>query len=109
MAAGRDGESHGSGNMSGGKSRGTAWMSSAPHQHRSRATNLLAAALLIGLLLTANPARAELVLGFGQPGYVAGACQGMDVSVFLTESGTSILATEGLNSAGLVVSFNLPT
>jgi len=47
-------------------------------------------------------------LNFGQAGFKAAPSQGIDVPVFLTESGTNILTTDGLNSARLVVSFNLP-
>jgi hypothetical protein len=53
-------------------------------------------------------AKADLVLRFGQADYVVAPGQGIDVPVYLSESGTTILATEGLNSAGLVLSFNLP-
>jgi hypothetical protein len=58
--------------------------------------------------LASGSSRADFVLGFGQTNYLVGPGQGVDVSVFLSESGTNILATDGLNSAGLVVSFNLP-
>jgi hypothetical protein len=55
-----------------------------------------------------RPARADLVLSFDQSSYLVDPSQAFDVSVYLTESGTDVLATDGLASAGIVVSFNLP-
>jgi len=63
---------------------------------------------LVGIGLAEGPARADLVLTFDQSNYLVDANQGFDVSVYLTESGTNILATDGLSSAGIVVSFNVP-
>jgi hypothetical protein len=60
------------------------------------------------LTLGSGAAKAGLILGFGQAGYTAAPGQGIDVPVYLHESGTSVLATEGLNSAGIVISFNVP-
>jgi hypothetical protein len=68
----------------------------------------VAAVVLFLPALEPGTARAGLVLGFGASQYSVAPGQGIDVPVFLTESGTTILATDGLNSAGLFVSFNLP-
>jgi hypothetical protein len=67
-------------------------------------------AAVVALLPALEPgtARAGLILGFGASNYSVAPGQGIEVPVFLTESGTTILATDGLNSAGLFVSFNLP-
>jgi hypothetical protein len=75
------------------------------------ASRLLWKLCLLGLASAwpaAGPARADLVLSFDQSSYLVDASQEFDVSVYLTESGTNILATDGLASAGVVVSFNLP-
>jgi hypothetical protein len=66
--------------------------------------------LLTGLVIVtgSGAARADFILGFGQAAYSVDPGQGIDIPVYLTESGTDFLATEGLNSAGLVVSFNRP-
>jgi hypothetical protein len=63
--------------------------------------------LAVILPLGPTPARAELTLGFGQPAYAAAPGGGLDLAVYLTETDTTILVDEGLNGAGLIVSFNL--
>jgi hypothetical protein len=67
-------------------------------------------AAVFALLPALEPAaaRAGLLLEFGASNYSAAPGQGIEVPVFLTESGTTILATDGLNGAGLFISFNLP-
>lgn len=76
----------------------------------TRAIKFLSVGLLscAAVLAGSGPARAGFLLGFEQSSYVAGPGEGVEVRVFLTETDTNILATDGLNSAGLVVSFNLP-
>ena len=69
---------------------------------------MVPAIILMVLGLASSSAQAGFILGFGQTNYQVGPGQGIDVPVYLTESSTDILATAGLNSAGLVVSFNLP-
>lgn len=66
-----------------------------------------AVAVLLSLLGATSPAQGGLVLNFGQANYTVNPGQGVDVPVYLTETGTDILATDGLNGAGLVVRFNL--
>jgi hypothetical protein len=78
------------------------------HGPGSRLRRVVPAIILMVLGLASGSVHAEFVLGFGQTNYQVGPGQGVDVPVYLTESGTDILATAGLNSAGLVVSFNLP-
>ena len=75
---------------------------------KSRLRRMVPAIILMVLGLASGSAQAGFILGFGQANYQVGPGQGIDVPVYLTESGTDILATAGLNSAGLVVSFNLP-
>jgi hypothetical protein len=69
---------------------------------------LLSTVASIAIATCSGTARADFVLGFGQTNYSVDPSQGIDVPVFLTETGTTILTTDGLNSVGLVVSFNLP-
>lgn len=68
----------------------------------------LAVALFV-LAVSARPAPAAFILGFSQPVYTAAPNQFVDVPVLLTETGTNLLNTQGLNGGGLVLSYNVPT
>lgn len=62
--------------------------------------------LTLGLLAVASSARADLVLQFGQSNYDVAAGGLVKVDVYLTETGTDLLAANGLIGAGLLVNFN---
>ncbi len=65
-------------------------------------------ALLVGLLVLATPAHADFVLTFDKTNYDVTVGGTVNVNVYLTETGTDILATEGLIGAGLLLNFNAP-
>ena len=63
---------------------------------------------LLGLVGAASPARAGLILTFDQPSTTVNPGAVFDIRVFLVETGGgTLLNTEGLDGAGVALSFNL--
>jgi hypothetical protein len=75
--------------------------------NRTRASRSLSIAILVVLGVAPSQANSAFILTSGQPVYQVEAGGALDIPVYLTESVTNILATDGLSSAGLVLSFNL--
>jgi hypothetical protein len=65
--------------------------------------------LLVGLLAVSTQARGDFSLTFDQTSYTVDVGGSVNVKVFLTETGTNLLTTEGLIGAGLQVKFNQPS